>query len=472
MLYLLAIPNDILSKLFSFWFEKIEIGNLDSAYCNKSQRNNFLSFLQSPEYFVHYNFCMTEIDIINSSVGPTYVNYNYWLGLRAIRIEQLVIYRDDIDCSSFYPDGVQKLFLFDVKKMPETKVVNCVNLFHKLKLFSSNSLNVSDVFFYRVNHKILSNLVTLILDQKTLMSFYCIHILSNVCTKLTRLTLGFHDEVEIAVDTFNDWSVLFIANRFEFVEFNLGFNSILLCGHILNCISRFQMTSIINCEISHSNFDGMLHDVSVLVQEFTSIISGISYREQRLDISVIGVHSDNVKSCIHFDINSTRSQITLESISFYVDHHHLLPRFLKSCKIDHYNLYDIELRSDACKLFILQCRANSKLILDLCDFDIVDLDYLLTTSNLTKLSITNSDDDLMYRLVSVTLGKRRNYLTHLWLCGSGYSLITTQNVLDLIENCKCLKKLKVQQNSTEHVDWDYLIGLYVETKIKVLIKLC
>lgn len=475
--YFLVYPSDILVSVFCVWFEKKEIGNLDSAYCSKYKRQEFLNFFQSSNYFVDCNICLAEI---NPNKWPSYVKYNVWLGLRCIKLKEILVYRDKIDCSSFNPVFVQKLILMDARTMHETKLVNCFNLFLNLVHFHTNDFDVSDVFFHRVNQKILGNLVFLSLHKKTLMTFDCIHTLSIVCSQLTHLTLSFQDEVKILVDTYNDWSNLFIANRFKCVEFNLGFNSLTLCGHILNCLSRFQMTSIVNCQITHSNFDGMTHDVSMLIDEFTSIVADTSDRNSRLFISVRGVHFNEEESCIVFEkiplrnkmgssIMRTRTQVTLESLSFYVNHQVVLNWFLK-CNIDYFKLYDVELTAHTCKLFTLQCHAKSKLILDRCVFDVDDFNDLLTASKLTNLSITCIDDVVMYHLVSTVLGKQTNYLTFLCLCGSGFSFLTTQYVLDIVKNCKSLKELKVQQNQYMTVDWDYLIELCMEMENKVLIK--
>jgi hypothetical protein len=461
MSFFFEIPTDFVLYIFIQWIKKKEIGIFDSSCCNKSLRLTFLKILQLPGFYFKFNYSSSETTRIKYDPHPYDQIYNIWLNLRFIKLKELVICMNEIDCSSFIPDIVERITVTNTSKLHEIKMVNCFNMYHKLKRFCSCDDNVDIYFFQRVNRQILCNLVELSIYGKSMRSFTCVKLISIVCPNLTQLALYFHDDVTIEADTHNDWSDLFSNIKLQKLDLKLGNDKIKMCDYIYGCVRRFQLQTIHRCEISYWETDtnGMIQNSDILLNNFIMIVTSSILKSIYISVTVSRYETDDVN--ITFSYTITERIIVLKSLDYFADQEFLKERFFR-CNIHSITLYNNDFTRHDCELFIFQCHPNSKLILDCCGFNIVDLEYLLANCKLTDLNITMTNDEdedfeesnLIHQLLFAMFWNGKNSLAHLSLSGNGFTTITTSDVQNFLYICRNLKKLCMRKFDTVQIDWE------------------
>jgi hypothetical protein len=449
--------HDLQLMLFMDWFGKIEIGNLDSALCNKGLRCEFLCFLESREYYVKANFCENKLIMVKVGWHLNDKFYNVWLSLRFVKVKELTIYSDVMDCSSFVPDLVEQLILLNTRNMREAKVVNCFNMFKRLISFSSK-FNVTDYFFQHVNHEILTNLTNLHLDGGTLRTFDCIQILSNVCKLLTRLKLYFHRDVAVADETYQYWTNLFISNRLDWFDFNLGCDKWHLIEHIVWIVGEYMLKSSDNCELNYfETGDVRTINPNGLVNNLINIRNKIDDSQfLSLAVNVLDQAETGVSITLthHKDKHSEIKFNAVDKLDLYS----MLDIVFQNSNANIIQLSNLSISSPLCELLIAHC-TNLRLIF--CTFIVGDVCGLLTRCKLSSFSIVDEEADTMNTILSL-LCSGRNCLIGLGFY-SPIRIVSTLDILHLIANCTYLENVALLEE-TLIVDWDFVYNQCAENK--------
>lgn len=162
MTLILSLPEDLLLEILSGLILDKDLGRLDSSFCNREHRSNFLIFLKLEQF------------LLNVSQIQTKLGFD-WIRTRNIKLETLSVLEFEA-CPIFPTILTSKIFHLKIdmgaKTMIRNDVLRLINGCLCLQCLELNELPgcFTAFSFYEINTEILSQITTLILTVHTTQS--------------------------------------------------------------------------------------------------------------------------------------------------------------------------------------------------------------------------------------------------------------------------------------------------------------